>query len=145
MNIVEYRLLVKRAKKKRGMGDSRSRESKSNNGGAKFLCSTSTSTKQQLRQKTKGPNATEAAFNRDILKSCGVFEAMSFKIAGGHRYTPDFIVQTTSGIEAYEVKGSYRFPSEGRARLAFDDAAERYPTIKFYWYRKTKDGWKNET
>jgi hypothetical protein len=70
---------------------------------------------------------------------------MSFKIAGGHRYTPDFIVSTPSGIEAYEVKGSYRFPSEGRARLAFDDARERYPFIKFYWFRKDKTNWRDET
>ena len=125
MKISEYRKLVKRSKKRR-------REK-------------TPEPPSKTKGRGKGPNATEAAFNRDILKGCGVFEAMSFKIAGGHRYTPDFIVQTTSGIEAYEVKGSYRFPSEGRARLAFDDATERYSTIKFYWYRKTKDGWKDET
>lgn len=130
MNIAEYRLLVKRSKKKRGVTKKQGKSPEAPSG---------------TKSRGKGANATEAAFNRDILKGCGVFEAMSFKLAGGHRYTPDFIVQTTSGIEAYEVKGSYRFPSEGRARLAFDDAAERYPTIKFYWYRKTKDGWKDET
>lgn len=127
MNIAEYRALVKRAKKrrtitgKRGMGNG------------------------ERRSKGRGPNATEAAFNRDVLGGRGIFEAMSFRIAGGHRYTPDFIVQTPSGIEAYEVKGSYRFPSEGRARLAFDDARERFPSVRFYWYRKTKTGWSNET
>lgn len=93
----------------------------------------------------KSPNATEEAFNRDILGGNGIFEGLSFKIAGGHRYTPDFIVSTPYGIEAYEVKGSYRFPSEGRARLAFDDARERYPSIKFYWYRKNKSTWSDET
>lgn len=127
MNLTEYRMLVKRSKKHR----TTAKKQVVGNG--------------EFRSKGKSPNATEAAFNRDILGGGGIFEGMSFKIAGGHRYTPDFIVQTTSGIEAYEVKGSYRFPSEGRARLAFDDAAERYPTIKFYWYRKTKDGWKDET
>lgn len=120
MNIAEYRALVKREKKRH-------------------------ITSRHHAPTPKGPNDTEAAFNRDILGGRGIFEAMSFKIAGGHRYTPDFIVQTPSGIEAYEVKGSYRFPSEGRARLAFDDARERFPSVRFYWYRKTKTGWTNET
>jgi hypothetical protein len=127
MNLTEYRALVKRSKKR-----------------------LTTARKQEVsgafvKSKGKGPNATEESFNRDILGGRGLFEAMSFKIAGGHRYTPDFIVQTRSGIEAYEIKGSYRFPSEGRARLAFDDAKERYPSIKFYWYRKNKSGWRDET
>lgn len=127
MNLAEYRALVKRSKKRRATAGARGM----GNG--------------ERRGKGKGPNATEAAFNREMLGGRGIFEAMSFKIAGGHRYTPDFIVQTTGGIEAYEVKGSYRFPSEGRARLAFDDARERYPSIKFYWFRKNKTEWKDET
>lgn len=127
MNIAEYRALVKRNKKRRVTTGERG----TGNG--------------ERKSKGKGPNATEAAFNRDILGGNGIFEGMSFKIAGGHRYTPDFIVSTPDGIEAYEVKGSYRFPSEGRARLAFDDARERYPSIKFYWFRKNKTAWKDET
>lgn len=126
MNLTEYRALVKRSKKRRD---------------TKTLKHSNT----QTFKHSKSPNATEAAFNRDILGGGGIFEGMSFKIAGGHRYTPDFIVSTHSGIEAYEVKGSYRFPSEGRARLAFDDARERYPSIRFYWYRKDKTTWRNET
>jgi hypothetical protein len=127
MNLAEYRDLIKRSKKRRATTGERGM----GNG--------------ERRVKGKGPNATEAAFNRDILGGGGIFEGMSFKIAGGHRYTPDFIVSTPSGIEAYEVKGSYRFPSEGRARLAFDDARERYPSIKFYWFRKDKTNWRDET
>jgi hypothetical protein len=127
MNLAEYRALIKSNKKRRAT----IRERGTGNG--------------ERKGKGKGPNATEAAFNRDILGGSGIFEAMSFKIAGGHRYTPDFIVSTPVGIEAYEVKGSYRFPSEGRARLAFDDARERYPSIKFYWFRKNKTAWKDET
>lgn len=128
MNIAEYRALVKRAKKRRAND-------------TKTLKHSNT----QTFKHSKSPNATEDAFNREMLGGRGIFEAMSFRIAGGHRYTPDFIVQTPSGIEAYEVKGSYRFPSEGRARLAFDDARERFPSVRFYWYRKTKTGWSNET
>lgn len=128
MTLSEYRALVKHSKKRRTPSRPHS------------------PTPSLPRSHTpKGPNATEAAFNREMLKGRGIFEAMSFRIAGGHRYTPDFIVQTPSGIEAYEVKGSYRFPSEGRARLAFDDARERFPSVRFYWYRKTKTGWSNET
>ena len=128
MNLSEYRALVKRAKK-RHTNDTKALKHSN----------------IQTFKHSKSPNDTEAAFNREMLGGRGIFEAMSFRIAGGHRYTPDFIVQTPSRIEAYEVKGSYRFPSEGRARLAFDDAKERYPSIKFYWYRKDKSTWRDET
>jgi hypothetical protein len=124
MKISEYRKIISRSKKKSGG---------------------STVTKKKAPAKSKGANKTEEAFNRDVLNGAGRFEAISFKIAGGHRYTPDFIVVSPDAIEAYEVKGAYKFPSEGRARLAFDDARERYPSIKFYWMRKTPNGWCDET
>lgn len=104
-----------------------------------------TKLKRASKGTPKGPNKTEQRFNRDVLRGQGVFEGITFKIAGGHRYTPDFIVCTTEGVTAYEVKGAYRFPSEGRARLAFDDARERFPAIKFHWYRLLPKGWTDET
>lgn len=101
--------------------------------------------KKSPRRSPGAANKTEAEFNRDFLAGRGLYEAISFKIAGGHRYTPDFIVSTPDGINAYEVKGAFKFPSEGRARLAFDDARERYPAISFFYFRKTRSGWVDET
>jgi len=91
----------------------------------------------------KGPNRTEVAFNRDILSGLGVYEAITLRLPGGSRYTPDWMwVDPESGlIHLYEVKGSYRFPSEGRALTAFREARAAFPCFRFAWFVKTRAGW----
>ena len=93
----------------------------------------------------KGPNKTEAAYYRECLAGRDArYEAVSFRIAGKHRYTPDFTVFDRTGrlTHCYEVKnGAYKHASHGRARLAFDQARIEYPGIAWIWAVKTKAGW----
>lgn len=99
------------------------------------------------RKERRGPNKTEERFNREVLAGKGKFEAITFKMSGGSRYSPDFVMVEPDGrIGCYEVKGSYRFPSEGRALTAFREcrawAEERFPgAFRFRWFRRSKDGW----
>lgn len=82
----------------------------------------------------KGPNKTEARFSRDCLKGQGIYEGLTFHLPGGSRYTPDWIVFDCGRVIAYEVKGGYRFPSEGRALTAFREARAAFPAVTFEWY-----------
>ena len=76
-------------------------------------------------------NGTEAAYaiyldlckeRREILDYW--FEAMTFKLADGCRYTPDFVVQMADGmIEVHEVKGYW----EDDALVKIKVAAEMFP------------------
>ena len=62
------------------------------------------------------------------------YEPLSIWISGGFRYTPDFLIRDSRGNLAFvEVKGSYKLPSHGRARLAFADASTKTPNFDFYW------------
>ncbi len=95
----------------------------------------------------RGPNKTEAAYCRDMLGGRDArYEAVSFRLPGGLRYTPDWVVVEDGRIaECHEVKGAYRFHSEGRARLAFETARETWPGIRWVWARKERGGrWKVE-
>lgn len=92
-------------------------------------------------------NKTEAAYDAHLWRIRGTvvawhaFEAITFKLAKNTRYTPDFVVQRTSGaIELHEVKGFWR----DDARVKIKVAASLYP---FRFIAVTKDkagGWKVE-
>jgi len=71
------------------------------------------------------------------------FEALTFKMANGHKYTPDFVV-FESGIpkECYEVKGSYRLQTYQRSRLAFDQCRHEFHGLKWVWAEKKKGEWR---
>ena len=92
----------------------------------------------------KEPNKTEARFNREVLGGAGMYEAITFHLAGGSRYTPDFITHDGVQITAWEVKGSYRFHSQGRAWTAFRECRARFPFIKFRWVTLEKYGWQEK-
>jgi len=95
----------------------------------------------------KGPNKTEAAYLKRLLSVHHDvrYEALTFKLASGHRYTPDFVVMFDGmPAECHEVKGSYKLHSHGRARLAFDSARVEFPGIHWVWAVKTKTGWECE-
>ena len=82
-----------------------------------------------------GPNATEARFNRDMLGGRGHYEAVTFRLLGGSRYTPDWTCFTSDGrVVFYEVKGGYRLPSEGRALVAFLECRAQFPWAEFRWF-----------
>jgi hypothetical protein len=87
------------------------------------------------------PNKTEAEFRRQYLAGKGArFEAITFRFANGHRYTPDWVYVEGGRLVCVEVKGSYRLGSHQRARLAFDQAAVEWPDARWIWAERRKDG-----
>lgn len=90
----------------------------------------------------RGPNATESDFNSRFLDGRGLYEAVTFRLPGGSRYTPDFAVWDAEGrLTVYEVKGAYRLPSEGRALTAWREARAAFPLVRFRWFQKEPNGW----
>ena len=98
----------------------------------------------------RGPNKTELDFLRAHLLPLYnqgqriVYEGLSLRLPGGSRYTPDFAVfDTVEGFAVilYEVKGSYRLPSEGRALTAFREARASFPFFRFEWWRRKSGGY----
>ena len=87
------------------------------------------------------PNRTEAEYNRAVLAGRGIYEPIVLRLPGGN-YTPDWMTVdgATGRVTFHEVKGSYRFPSEGRALLAFRSAAAAFPVFRFVWAQRQKGG-----
>ena len=87
------------------------------------------------REGGRQPNKTEARYRAERLRGCDArYEALTFRLRCGHRYTPDWVVfGGGGGIECHEVKGAYRFGSHGRARLAFDQAKAEFPGFLWVW------------
>ena len=130
-----------------------------------------TPAKKPRKPKRKGPNETESRFNRDMIgvNCCGLFEQITFILPGGSKYTPDwavfmgcvtlkiigvdwnhFTVEDCARvmkenpylvIRAYEVKGAYRFGSEGRALTAFRECRAQFPAVRFSWWQWDGKGW----
>jgi hypothetical protein len=100
--------------------------------------------RQRARKGRGEPNKTEAEYARLYLAGMGArFEALTFRFANGHRYTPDWCYREAgeSGrLVCVEVKGSYRLGSYQRARLAFDQAVVEWPVIRWVWAERRKDG-----
>lgn len=97
-------------------------------------------------RKPKGPNKTEQLFNREMLGDLGMYEAIRLRLPGGSFYTPDYCLSVldpqTQQYETtvYEVKGSYKLGSHGRALTAFREARAAFPFLTFKWYEKQKGG-----
>jgi hypothetical protein len=92
---------------------------------------------------TKEPNKTESTYRREVLdRNPAVhnvaYEGLTFRLANGHRYTPDWIFWIGNHLHCVEVKGSYRLRSYQRARLAFDQAAVEFPGATWIWAERTK-------
>ena len=94
----------------------------------------------------KGPNKTEAEYRRMFIYPhradlCSVtFEGLTFRLANGHRYTPDWVYVESGRLVCVEVKGSYRLGSYQRARLAFDQARIEWPGVRWIWAERCVDG-----
>ena len=89
----------------------------------------------------RGPNKTEAEYNRLYLRGKGIYEAVTLRLPGGSRYTPDWVVMGDGWkVELHEVKGSYRFGSHGRAATAFREAVAAFPCFAFVWAVRGKGG-----
>lgn len=86
--------------------------------------------------KTRQPNKTELRFYNDFLSDFEDvrYEALTFKLKNGHRYTPDWVV-FREGLprECIEVKGSYRFSSQNRSQMAWAQAKLDFPGLKWVW------------
>ena len=98
-----------------------------------------------LRAATGKMTQTEERYNRDVLLGKGRFEAVTLKLPGGGRYTPDFMTIDDGQVTFHEVKGSYRLGSQGRAFTAFHDAAAYYPIWRFVWAHWTGKAWERKT
>lgn len=94
----------------------------------------------------KGPNKTEAEYRRMFIdtrragRASVAFEGLTFRLANGHRYTPDWVYVDGGRLVCVEVKGSYRLGSYQRARLAFDQAVVEWPDVRWIWAERCEDG-----
>ena len=98
-----------------------------------------------LRPATGKMTQTEERYNRDVLGGKGRFEAVTLRLPGGGRYTPDFMTIDDGRVTFHEVKGSYRLGSQGRAFTAFHDAAAYYPIWRFVWAYWNGKAWERKT
>lgn len=91
-----------------------------------------------------GMTETERLYNAEILSGAGRFEPVTFRLAGGCRYTPDFLTIDDGVPTFHEVKGSYRLNSQGRAWAAFTSAAAQFPFFRWVWAERTAKpaGWR---
>ena len=95
---------------------------------------------------SKGPNKTELEYRRMFIEprrgalGSVAFEGLTFRLANGHRYTPDWVYVEGGRLVCVEVKGAYRFGSHQRARLAFDQAAVEWPGVRWIWAVRCEDG-----
>ena len=102
-----------------------------------------------LKTAVRAPNKTEQRYYDDHLSHLTDvrYEAITFKLRNGHRYTPDWVVfENGTPVACYEVKGSYRFGSEGRSQMAWAQARLDFAGLKWVWAmwddRKGKKQWK---
>ncbi len=97
--------------------------------------------KVAIRVKKREPNKTEAEYNRRQLGGLGKYEAVSLRLPGGSRYTPDWATVGEGGrITLHEVKGAYKFGSHGRAATAFRECVAAFPEFSFVWAVRNADG-----
>lgn len=112
-------------------------------------------TQQAIRQRQgSGLNKTETAFLEHIQKSLPLAKVrphgLTFLIANGVRYTPDFILDLGGGaITAYEVKAmrGKRVHVEDDASVKTKCIAKEWPSITFIlaWFDKSKHAWQFQT
>ena len=95
----------------------------------------------KIARKLKGPTKTEAEFRARYLGGMAArFEVLVFRLANGHRYTPDWVYVEGGRLVCVEVKGARRLGSYQRARVAFDQAAVEWPDARWIWAERCEDG-----
>ena len=91
--------------------------------------------------KRREQNKTELEYSRRYLDGKWLYEAVTFHLPGGSRYTPDYLTVDSEGrITLHEVKGSYRLHSHGRARTAFRECAAAFPMFGWVWATRKASG-----
>ncbi len=84
----------------------------------------------------KGPNKNELRYKDQWLRHIDArYEAVSFLMENGHRFTPDWARFGLDGrlSECVEVKGNYKLHSQRSARLAFDQCRREFWGIRWIW------------
>jgi hypothetical protein len=105
-----------------------------------------TGAKKMVRQSSKPKlNKLEADYeNYLLLQSPNVFitsQQLSFRLANGLRYTPDFVVFDTFGsVDAHEVKGFMRDDAAAKLKVA----ATLFPFIKWTLAWKECGEWRTQ-
>lgn len=95
----------------------------------------------EVARRRVGPTQTEAEFARCYLAGkVARFEALVFRLANGHRYTPDWVYVEGGRLVCVEVKGSRRLGSYQRARMAFDQAVVEWADVRWIWAECCDDG-----
>ena len=90
---------------------------------------------------TRTPNRTESEYNLRYLGGKGAFEALTLRLPGGSRYTPDYMtVDDTGRVTLHEVKGTYRLQSHGRALTAFRECKAHFKMFNFVWATRQPNG-----
>jgi hypothetical protein len=86
----------------------------------------------------RGPNATETRYRDTHLAGKDArYEALTFHMSNGKRYTPDWVVfEDGRPVACHEVKGSYRLHSHGRAQLAFNQCRIEFPGLEWIWHEE---------
>lgn len=92
--------------------------------------------KAAKKGKERGPNATENGALHILPAFDWVYEGLTFDVAGGGRYTPDWV--DVSRRIAVEAKGEHIHSRDSRRR--FDEARERYPHWVWIWARRRTCG-----
>jgi hypothetical protein len=94
-----------------------------------------------VKSARRGPTKTELEFaRRHLAGKAARFEALAFRLANGHRYTPDWVYVEGGRLVCVEVKGSRRLGSYQRARVAFDQAVVEWPGVRWIWAERSEDG-----
>ena len=58
----------------------------------------------EISGRARGPNKPAAEYNRLHLRGNGLYEAVTLRLPGGSRYTPDWVVMGDGGaVELHEV------------------------------------------
>jgi len=107
-------------------------------GGGDFPAASAPASARSSERRGRVPNKTEMAFRDGFFPAgaTGRYEPLTLRLPGGSRYTPDFV----DGLTCYEVKGSRRLPSHGRALTAFREARAAFPQFRFRWFEMTAGG-----
>jgi hypothetical protein len=91
----------------------------------------------------RAPNKTEADYQRHYLRGVDArYEGLTFRMANGHRYTPDWVVFIDGRpVACHECKGGYALHSQQRARLAFDQVRVEFPWLRWIWAVRVGGQW----
>ena len=114
-----------------------------------FAPKVETTPAKRIKQRTKGPTKLESRFRTEVLSrlwdqsevNCKE-QSITFRLANGVRYTPDFVAwNIDGGLVCYEVKGPHAFDG---ALEKLKVAASVYPKIQWWLYWIFDGEWQHQ-